>query len=171
MPSHRVTIVGLPLSYRPPTHTVTLSLLKDFPHRVWKVLGLLSCFLYNRVLTRMRYTVLLYTHHSFPCRPARYFYIRSEMHGQCVTVRNACPDPDTEIVMWDKEEGEDHQLWYEDKYGVIRSKLTDFVLDSSSKSRFKLSILLLYSPLQTNRETRSKSTKFVHDDDVTTHMT
>lgn len=62
----------------------------------------------------------------------RYFYIRSAMHGKVVDIRGADPSPGGKVITYDQQEGmADNQLWYEDKYGIIRSKLNDFAFDSS----------------------------------------
>ena len=54
------------------------------------------------------------------------------MHGKVMDIKKQKTEPGTKAVMWEKqEEPVDNQLWYENKYGVIASKLTDFVLDSS----------------------------------------
>ena len=56
------------------------------------------------------------------------------MSGQCLDVWKASTDEGAKIVTWpQKDEVEDNQLWYEDEYGYIRSKLSNMVIDGSSK--------------------------------------
>jgi len=58
------------------------------------------------------------------------FYIRSKMHGKVMDVEGARTDPGTKVVMYDQHESpQDNQLFYEDKYGSIHTKLNDFALD------------------------------------------
>nr|UCK81497.1 ricin lectin domain-containing protein 6 [Arenicola marina] len=76
---------------------------------------------------------------EFVYLPARFFYIRSKMHNKVLDVKGADPSPGTKVIMWDqKPTQEDNQLWYEDKHGVICSKLNGFVLDSSGKKTIRL---------------------------------
>lgn len=43
-------------------------------------------------------------------------------------------DPGTKVLMWKKKDNDnDNQLFYEDKYGYIHSKLNGFVFDSAGK--------------------------------------
>ncbi|KAI0223847.1 hypothetical protein LSAT2_025046 [Lamellibrachia satsuma] len=63
----------------------------------------------------------------------RYFRITSELNGKVLDVEQSDSSPGARIITWEKkEDAEDNQLWYEDKHGVIRSKLNDLVLDTSS---------------------------------------
>ena len=55
------------------------------------------------------------------------------MHGKVIDIPNADASEGAKPVMWDQGDGEDHQLWYEDRTGSIRAKLNDFYLDASSK--------------------------------------
>ena len=67
-------------------------------------------------------------------RPAEYFHIISHLNGLCLDVYKADPTEGTQVVMWSKaDETQEHQLWYEDRYGYIRSKLNNMILDASSK--------------------------------------
>lgn len=64
-----------------------------------------------------------------------YFYIVSEMNDKVMDVAEANPSPGTKVVMWYKKESpEDNQLWYEDRHGMIRSKLSELALDASRGS-------------------------------------
>jgi hypothetical protein len=68
--------------------------------------------------------------------PPKDCYIVSKMHGKVIDVSKGCRDAGTKIVMWNKKDPEDNdnQIWYEDKYGYIHSKLNGFVFDSSEGS-------------------------------------
>jgi len=67
-----------------------------------------------------------------------YFYIKSQMHGKVIDVDDGCPDPGTKVIMYGKKDDlEDNQIFYQDKYGIIHSKLNDFSLDSSD-GKFRL---------------------------------
>ena len=70
---------------------------------------------------------------QYPCsRAPRYFYLRSQMHGKVADIRGADPSPGGKVITYEQTDGmSDNQLWYEDRYGIIRSKLNDFVMDSS----------------------------------------
>jgi len=62
----------------------------------------------------------------------RYFYLRSQMHGKVADIRGADPTPGGKVISYEQVDGmADNQLWYEDRYGVIRSKLNDFAMDSA----------------------------------------
>lgn len=69
--------------------------------------------------------------HCLP-RTAVYCYIRSELNCKVMDVKGGDSCPDTKVIMYERKDGqEDNQLWWEDRYGVIRSKLTGFALDTS----------------------------------------
>ena len=52
------------------------------------------------------------------------------MNGKVMDVEGADTEAGTKVIMYDKNDSApDNQLWYEDKYGVIHSKLNDFALD------------------------------------------
>ena len=54
------------------------------------------------------------------------------MHGKVIDVKAAKEDPGTKIVMYKKwDDVRDNQLFWEDKYGYLRSKLTGFAIDTT----------------------------------------
>ncbi len=56
------------------------------------------------------------------------------MHGRVVDVDRGGTDAGTKVCMWkQKEEENENQLFWEDKYGNIRSKLNDMVLDTTGE--------------------------------------
>ena len=70
-----------------------------------------------------------------PSSAPRFFFLRSAMNGKVVDIRGGSADPGAKVIMYEQGDGySDNQLWYEDKYGVIRSKLNDLVMDSSGKN-------------------------------------
>lgn len=69
---------------------------------------------------------------EFEYQPAQFFYIRSRLSDKVLDVRGADSSPGAEIITYDQGGGNaDNQLWYEDRYGVIRSKMNDFAMDAS----------------------------------------
>ena len=55
------------------------------------------------------------------------------MHGKVLDVRGENRFAGAQVVVYTAwPEPRDNQLWYEDTQGVIRSRLNDFALDSSS---------------------------------------
>lgn len=61
----------------------------------------------------------------------KYFMLRGEASGKVIDITGASKAAGTKICIYD-ENRQDNQLWYEDKNGLIRSKLNDFVFDGSS---------------------------------------
>ncbi len=83
------------------------------------------------------------THKTWYCficsRPPKYFFIKSEMHGRVVDVDRGARDAGTKVCMWKRrDEDNENQLFWEDKYGNIRSKLNDMVLDTTGEKRWSL---------------------------------
>lgn len=67
-------------------------------------------------------------------RSPEYFYITSHLNGMCLDVDDADPTEGTRVAMWPKyDEPRDNQLWYEDRYGYLRSKLNDMVIDTKGQ--------------------------------------
>jgi hypothetical protein len=66
--------------------------------------------------------------------PMKYFYIKSELNGKVLDVEGGDSSPGTKVVMFSKKDDDgdrDNQLWFEDRYGNIRSKLNEkLVLDA-----------------------------------------
>jgi len=72
---------------------------------------------------------------TFEHMPPAYCYIISRMDGKVIDVRDADQNPGAKTITWNRHDSEqDNQLWYEDKYGNIRSKMNDFVIDSTEGS-------------------------------------
>lgn len=67
-------------------------------------------------------------------RPSRFFYIRSDHAGKVLDVSGGSKSPGAKVILYGKKSsGNENQLWYEDIYGNIRSKLSDdLALDASS---------------------------------------
>jgi len=65
---------------------------------------------------------------TFDYQEPQYFMITSNMNDKCVDVQAGNFEEGTRIITWEKHGG-DNQQWYEDKNGVIRSKVGDFCLD------------------------------------------
>jgi len=58
------------------------------------------------------------------------------MHGKVLDIEGGSTQPGAKVVMYDQKEpsGADNQLWFEDRYGNIRSKLNErLILDGSGK--------------------------------------
>jgi len=69
-----------------------------------------------------------------------YFYVRSKLNDRVMEVAENTARPKTHVVMWDRKSGSANQLWYEDGYGHIHSKLNHFVLDIDVQSENRLVI-------------------------------
>ena len=56
------------------------------------------------------------------------------MHGKVMDIAGNNPEEDASVQMYhQKDSADDNQLWYEDRYGYVRSKLSDMVLDASGE--------------------------------------
>jgi len=60
------------------------------------------------------------------------------MNGKVLDIQGGSSEPGAKVVMYEKKDTDDddvdNQLWFEDRYGNIRSKLNPrLVLDSSGK--------------------------------------
>lgn len=67
-------------------------------------------------------------------QPTRYFYIKSALNGKVLDVEGGHAGHGKKVIMYSKKDGAhaNNQLWFEDSYGNIRSKLDDkYVLDAS----------------------------------------
>jgi len=64
-------------------------------------------------------------------QPPNYFVIKGKDSKKAIDIEGASSNAGAKIVLWDVHK-RDNQLWYEDRFGRIRSKLNDFVFDSSS---------------------------------------
>jgi len=72
---------------------------------------------------------------TFENLPPAFCYIISKMDGKVLDVRDADMNPGAKVICWGRHDSEqDNQLWYEDKYGNIRSKMNDFVIDNTEGS-------------------------------------
>ena len=67
------------------------------------------------------------------CRDAIYFYIVSELNEKVVSVLNEDRQADAKVIVEEKREGADCQLWYEGKLGHVRSKMNNFVMETKSE--------------------------------------
>lgn len=76
---------------------------------------------------------------TFEYTSAVFFYIRSEMHGKVMDIKNRERDAGGKVVMMEKDEdAQDSQLWYEDKFGVVCNKVNECVLDSANECKIVL---------------------------------
>jgi len=65
--------------------------------------------------------------------PIRYFHIRSALCDKVLDISGQNKNPGAAVILWPKKGRADNQLWFEDTYGNIRSKLNDkLVLDGTS---------------------------------------
>lgn len=70
-----------------------------------------------------------------PNRPAKYFYIVSELSGLVIDVWHSETKPGGKCITYPRnKEMTENQLWYEDKEGRLRVRQTKFTIDTSSKS-------------------------------------
>jgi len=65
---------------------------------------------------------------SFDHQEPQYFHIVSALNGKVLDIRGGNIEEGTDIITWEKHGG-DNQQWYEDKNGVIRSKVGDFAMN------------------------------------------
>jgi len=66
----------------------------------------------------------------------KYFFIKSAMHGKVLDIEGGNKQRGAKVVMYDQKAASDadNQLWFEDRYGNIRSKLNErLILDGSGK--------------------------------------
>jgi len=62
----------------------------------------------------------------------RYFHIRSGLSDKVMDISGNNKNPGGQVILWPKKGKGDNQLWFEDTFGNIRSKLNDkLVLDGS----------------------------------------
>lgn len=61
---------------------------------------------------------------------AQYFVIISLMHGKAVDIEAGDSSPGANVIMWDHH-GNENQQWYEDTYGIIRSRINGFTFNTS----------------------------------------
>jgi hypothetical protein len=66
-------------------------------------------------------------------QPAQFFFIKSQLNGKVLDIERGSKSPGTRVIMYQQKGGHpDNQLWFEDRFGNIRSKLDDdLVLDAS----------------------------------------
>ena len=69
------------------------------------------------------------------------------MNGDVLDITEGKDEPGMNIITWGKKKKEfENQLWYEDKQGILRSKLGDFAIDDSGeriKENHKSQFILL----------------------------
>jgi len=61
----------------------------------------------------------------------RYFMLKGEQSGRVIDIAEDNSAPGAKIGLYDIQKT-DNQLWYEDREGLIRAKLNDFVFDDSN---------------------------------------
>ncbi len=67
----------------------------------------------------------------FVSRPPRFFYIRSRLHGKVMDINKGKEKEGGGIIVYKQNDHpSDNQLWYEDRRGIIRSKLKNFCLEA-----------------------------------------
>ena len=74
----------------------------------------------------------------------RYFFIKSAMNGKVLDIEGSRKQKGAKVIMWPQKDKRDadNQLWFEDRYGNIRSKLNDqLVLDGSGELAHCCSLL------------------------------
>ena len=70
-----------------------------------------------------------------PRRPPIYFYIRSHMNDKVLDIKGEEAGEGGVVITYTQNEDEsDNQLWYEGRHGFIRSKLNNYLFDSSGES-------------------------------------
>jgi len=64
-----------------------------------------------------------------------YFYIKSAMNGKVLDIEGGCKQSGTKVILYSQnKKPSDNQLWFEDRYGNIRSKLNYLLaLDASGE--------------------------------------
>lgn len=63
-------------------------------------------------------------------QPPQYFVIVSKMNGKVIDVKDSDTSAGAKLITYDRTE-EDNQLFYQDKNGYIRSKMNDYIFESS----------------------------------------
>jgi len=61
------------------------------------------------------------------------FSIRSKLNGKVLDITGGDGDPGTDIVMWEANGG-DNQMWYQDRFGHIFSKLNKLTIECADGS-------------------------------------
>ena len=65
------------------------------------------------------------------CRDPEYCFIKSEANEKVMDIKGGDDDEEARIILYkQRDEDNDNQLWYEDRNGFIRSKISDFVFDT-----------------------------------------
>lgn len=65
------------------------------------------------------------------CQRPKYFMLKGEASGRVIDIMGASKAAGAKICLYDASKN-DNQLWYEDRNGLIRSKLNDFVFDGTT---------------------------------------
>jgi len=72
----------------------------------------------------------------FEYQPASYFYIRSQMNGKVLDVKNCDEEPGAKVITFQQNDfPSDNQLWYLNRKGFISSRLNGLVWDSSDDGK------------------------------------
>ncbi|ESO02116.1 hypothetical protein HELRODRAFT_188580, partial [Helobdella robusta] len=68
---------------------------------------------------------------KFTYLPAAYFFIRHAMTNKVLDIRGESASVGAQIIVYaQKESFDDNQLWYEDQYGILHSKMHDFIINA-----------------------------------------
>ncbi len=76
----------------------------------------------------------------------KYFFLSNKMNKTVMDVRGSNRRANAEVIMYKLHHG-DNQQWYQDDEGIIRSKMNDFALDSSSRLSHNINISLIFTTL------------------------
>lgn len=67
---------------------------------------------------------------DFEYQSPQYFVIISELNGKVIDIKDADASSGAKVIMYERND-EDNQVFYQDKDGLIRSKLNDFAFESA----------------------------------------
>lgn len=84
---------------------------------------------------------------------AEYFFIKCQDSDRVLEVAGADDAPGTKAIVYQRQDFfHDHQLWYEDEKGIIRSKLHDFALTIEGKSLLSQEEEVCLTPFEEQNE-------------------
>jgi len=63
-------------------------------------------------------------------QPPQYFVIVSKMNGKCIDVKDSDTSAGAKLVMWERTDN-NNQQFYQDRNGLLRSKMNDFLFESA----------------------------------------
>lgn len=69
----------------------------------------------------------------FEYQPAQYFFVRSQLNGKVLDIQGGDAEDGAQVILWDQKDVDaaDNQLWWEDRDGLIRSKLNNSTIKST----------------------------------------